>query len=617
MNNIVHIFQNAVAQAVEALYGEPIEPGKVQVNTTPTDFVGDYSVVIFPFVKTAKKAPDVVANEIGGFLQQYVPDIKAFNVVKGFLNLEVAESYWQGFLQTVLENPQYGRQSRNGQRVLVEFSSPNTNKPLHLGHVRNILLGWSCSRILEAVGYDVVKVQIVNDRGVAICKSMVSWQMFGEGQTPEETGAKSDHFVGDYYVLFEQKTKAEYEHWQTTPEAAAVFAAIGKPGQGESVFFKEYKNKWFNDYSLLGAAVRDMLLKWEDSDPDAVDLWQKMNAWVYAGFDQTYHDLGVSFDKLYYESDTYLLGKAIVEEGLAKGVFFKKADGSVWIDLTDAGYDQKIVLRADGTSVYLTQDLGTSRIRHQDYQADKMVYVVADEQNYHFGVLFEALKRLGEPYANGLYHLSYGLVELPTGRMKTREGTVVDADDLVAEVTRLAWEGIRTRGEEGDIPATEQATTARKVGMAALKYFIVKVHPHKKMIFNPEESVDMQGQTGPYIQYSYVRIHGLMQRVAKEQTDLSLAGDYTHLQAPERELLRGLHDYPSVVLAAAAGYDPSLIANFCYGLAKSYHRFWHDLKVFGAESAEARAFRLQLSQAVGRVLRDGMELIGIEMPERM
>ena len=615
--NVISIFQHAVAQAVEALYGERTEPDKVQVNATPANFTGDYSVVIFPFVKLAKKAPDVVAAEIGGFLQAQVPEIRAFNVVKGFLNLEIAASYWQSFLMTVLDNAQYGRQPRNGRRVMVEFSSPNTNKPLHLGHVRNILLGWSCARILDAVGYDVVKVQIVNDRGVAICKSMASWQLFGAGQTPETTGIKSDHFVGDYYVLFEQKTKAEYEQWQTSPEAATVLAGKGKPGQVERDFFKEYKNKWFNEHSQLGAVVRDMLLKWENQEPDTMALWQKMNAWVYAGFEKTYGDLDVAFDKLYYESDTYLLGKTIVDEGLAKGLFFKKEDGSVWIDLTDAGYDQKIVLRADGTSVYLTQDLGTSRMRYEDFNPDKMVYVVADEQNYHFAVLFETLKRLGEPYANGLYHLSYGLVELPSGRMKTREGTVVDADDLVSEVTRLAWEGIRVRGEEGDISLAEQAVTARKVGMAALKYFIIKVHPHKKMIFNPEESVDMQGQTGPYIQYSYVRIHGLMQRVAKEQVDLSAAKQYVDLQPPERELLRGLHDYPSIVLAAAAGYDPSLIANYCYALAKSYHRFWHDLKVFGAETPAARAFRLELSLAVGQVLRAGMDLIGIEMPERM
>ncbi|MEO6039114.1 MAG: arginine--tRNA ligase [Saprospiraceae bacterium] len=615
--NIISILQQAVAAAIGHLYGAPTEPDKVQINTTPSDFTGDYSVVIFPFVKLAKKSPDAVAAEIGDYLQQNLPQVKVFNVVKGFLNLEIVDSFWQDFLQSVVANPDFGRQPRKGQRVLVEFSSPNTNKPLHLGHVRNILLGWSCSQILDAAGYDVVKVQIINDRGVAICKSMYSWQAFGAGQSPESTAIKSDHFVGDYYVMFEQKIKAEYEVWQATAAATAVLEAKRKSGQSDQEFFKEYKNKWFNDYSNLGAAVREMLLKWENHDPETLALWRKMNAWVYAGFDKTYSDLGVSFDKLYYESDTYLLGKGIVEEGLAKGVFFKKEDGSVWVDLTDAGYDQKIVLRADGTSVYMTQDLGTSRMRYDDFGAKRMVYVVANEQDYHFAVLFETLKRLGEPYADGLYHLSYGLVELPTGRMKTREGTVVDADDLVGEVTRLAAEGIRTRGEEGDIPAAEQAITAHKVGMAALKYFIIKVHPHKKMIFNPEESVDMQGQTGPYIQYSYVRIHGLMQRVVKEQVNLSTAADYHDLRPQERELLRNLHDYPSVVQAAAAGYDPSLIANFCYNLAKSYHRFWHDLKVFGAESAAAKAFRLQLSQAVGQVLQAGMTLIGIEMPERM
>lgn len=615
--NVVSIFQSAVAQAIEALYGEPTEPGKVQINATPADFTGDYSVVIFPFVKLAKKSPDAVAQEIGLFLQQQLPQIKAFNVVKGFLNLEIVDSFWQDLLQTVVSNADFGRQPRHGQKVLVEYSSPNTNKPLHLGHVRNILLGWSCAQMLDAAGYDVVKVQIINDRGVAICKSMYSWLMFGNGQTPASTGTKSDHFVGDYYVLFEQKTKAEYEAWQTTAEGLAIFAAKHKPDQSEKDFFKEYKNKWFNEYSRLGAAIREMLLKWENHDPETIALWQKMNAWVYAGFEKTYHDLGVSFDKLYYESNTYLLGKGIVEEGLAKDVFFKKEDGSVWVDLTDAGYDQKIVLRADGTSVYITQDLGTSRMRYEDFGAKRMVYVVANEQDYHFAVLFETLRRLGEPYADGLYHLSYGLVELPTGRMKTREGTVVDADDLVAEVTRLAADGIRTRGEEGDIPAAEQAITAHKVGMAALKYFIIKVHPHKKMIFNPEESVDMQGQTGPYIQYSYVRIHGLMQRVIKEQVDLSVAVHYQDLQPQERELLRNLYDYPGVVQAAANAYDPSLIANYCYNLAKNYHRFWHDLKVFGADSAEAKAFRLQLSQAVGQVLRSGMALVGIEMPERM
>jgi len=617
MSNIISTLQNAVAQAVEQLYGEATEPAKVQVNNTPPDFTGDYSVVVFPFVKIAKKAPDAAAAEIGEYLQKNVPEIKSFNVVKGFLNLEISDVYWQNFLQTVSANPDFGRQPRNGRKVMVEFSSPNTNKPLHLGHIRNILLGWSCSRILEAVGFEVVKTQIINDRGVAICKSMLSWKKFGEGKTPESTGIKPDHFVGDWYVLFEQKSKAEYDAWQQTDEAKRIFETKKKANQTEKDFFKEYKNKWSNEHSALGAEVREMLLKWESHDPDTLALWKRMNGWVYQGFEQTYNDLGVSFDKLYYESDTYLLGKDIVEEGLSKGVFFKKDDGSVWVDLTDAGQDQKVVLRADGTSVYITQDLGTAQMRHKELGCERYVYVVADEQNYHFQVLFEILKRLGEPYAGGLHHLSYGLVELPTGRMKTREGTVVDADDLVAEVLKLASEQSSERGEIEGISAAERQENLRRVGMGALKFFIVKVHPKKKMIFNPEESVDLQGQTGPYIQYSFVRINGLMQRVEKEKVDLSKAGNYGDIQPQEKELLVALHDFPNVVLKAADEYDPSLVANFCYDLAKKYHRFWHDLSIFNADTPEAKAFRLTLSRSVGQVLKSGMGLLGVEMPERM
>ncbi len=616
-SNIVSTIQAAVARAVEALYGEATAPDKVLVNTTPPDFTGDYSVVVFPLVKVAKKAPDATAAEIGDFLQKNVPEVRACNVVKGFLNLEIADAYWQNFLQTVVADPAFGRQPCNGRKVMVEYSSPNTNKPLHLGHIRNILLGWSCTQILEATGYEVVKTQIINDRGVAICKSMLSWEKWGEGQTPESTGIKPDHFVGDWYVLFEQKSRQEYDAWQQTDAAQAIFAEKHKPGQSEKDFFKDYKNKWFNDHSALGAEVREMLLKWEAHDPAIVALWEKMNGWVYRGFEQTYRDLGVSFDKLYYESDTYLLGKDIVDEGLAKGVFFKKDDGSVWVDLTDAGHDQKIVLRADGTSVYITQDLGTARMRYEELGCERFVYVVADEQNYHFQVLFETLKRLGEPYAGGLHHLSYGLVELPTGRMKTREGTVVDADDLIAEVIRIAGEQAGERGEIEGISASEKRENLRRVGMGALKFFIIKVHPKKKMIFNPEESVDLQGQTGPYVQYSYVRINGLMQRVEKEKVDLSAADRYTGIQPQEKELLVALHDYPNVVLNAAKEYDPSLIANYCYALAKSYHRFWHDLSVFSADTPEARAFRLTLSKAVGQVLQSGMGLLGIAMPDRM
>jgi len=625
--NIVSTLQNAVAQAVEQLYGEATDPGKVLVNPTPPDFTGDYSVVIFPFVKIAKKSPDAAAAEIGEYLAKNVEDIKAFNIVKGFLNLEISDAYWQGFLKSVTTDSAYGQRPRNGKKVMVEFSSPNTNKPLHLGHIRNILLGWSCSNILQAVGYEVVKTQIINDRGVAICKSMISWLKFGEGKTPESTGIKSDHFVGDWYVLFEQKSKAEYEAWQQSAEAKALFESKRKPEQSafvetmanksEKDFFKDFKNKWFNEYSTLGAEVREMLLKWEAHDPETLALWKKMNGWVYAGFDQSYGDLGVSFDKLYYESETYLLGKDIVEDGLSKGVFFKKEDGSVWVDLTDAGHDQKVVLRADGTSVYITQDLGTARMRHAELGCERYIYVVADEQNYHFQVLFETLKRLEEPYAAGLHHLSYGLVELPTGRMKTREGTVVDADDLIAEVIRIATEQSKDRGEAETLSEEEKQENLRRVGMGALKFFIVKVHPKKKMIFNPEESVDLQGQTGPYIQYSYVRINGLMQRVEKEGIDLSNAAQYDNIQPQEKELLVALQDYPNVVLNAAEEYDPSLVANFSYDLAKKYHRFWHDLSVFNAETPEARAFRLTLSRGVGQVLKSSMGLLGVEMPERM
>ncbi len=617
MPNIISTLQNAVAQAVEQLYGEATDPAKVQVNNTPPDFAGDYSVVIFPFAKIAKKAPDAAAAEIGEFLQKNVSELKSFNVVKGFLNLEISDAYWQIFLQAVSANPDFGRQPRNGRKVMVEFSSPNTNKPLHLGHIRNILLGWSCSRILEAVGFEVVKTQIINDRGVAICKSMLSWKKFGEGKTPESTGIKPDHFVGDWNVLFEQKSREEYVTWQQTAEAKQIFETKKKESQTEYDFFKDYKNKWSNEHSVLGAEVREMLLKWESLDPDTIALWKKMNGWVYQGFEQTYNDLGVVFDKLYYESDTYLLGKDIVEEGLAKGVFFKKDDGSAWVDLTAAGYDQKVVLRADGTSVYITQDLGTAQMRHEELDCERYVYVVADEQNYHFQVLFEILKRLGEPYAGGLHHLSYGLVELPTGRMKTREGTVVDADDLIAEVIKLATAQSSERGEIEGVSAVERQENLRRVGMGALKFFIVKVHPKKKMIFNPEESVDLQGQTGPYIQYSYVRINGLMQRVEKEKVDLSKAGNYADIQLQEKELLVALHDYSNVVLKAAEEYDPSLVANFCYDLAKKYHRFWHDLSVFNADNPEAKAFRLTLSRLVGQVLKSGMGLLGVEMPERM
>ncbi len=609
--------QQAVSEAVLALYGETVDPNQVQINTTSTDFVGDYTVVVFPFVKIAKKAPDAVGAALGEYVQQHLADIKSFNVIKGFLNLELSEAYWATFLGELIDNPDYGRLPRNGKKVMVEYSSPNTNKPLHLGHVRNCLLGWSCSQLLDAVGYDVVKVQIINDRGVAICKSMLAWQKFSDGATPQSTGIKSDHFVGDYYVLFEQKIRAEYDAWQQSEQGQTVLAKHRKSEQSDKDFFKDYKNRWFNEYSALGAEVRDMLLLWEAHDPTTLDLWRQMNGWVYEGFESTYARLGVAFDKLYYESDTYLLGKEIVDDGLAKQVFYRKDDGSVWVDLTDAGHDHKLLLRSDGTSVYMTQDLGTARMRYEDFGCERAVYTVADEQNYHFAVLFEILKRLGEPYADGLYHLSYGLVELPTGRMKTREGTVVDADDLMDEVTRVARSEAQERGDIGHMAPEEQEEILRRIGLAAMKFYIIKVNPRKKMIFIPEESVDLHGQTGVFIQYSYVRTNSLAQRVAQENIDMSGYAAYANLQPAEKELLKALYEYPGVVQLAANDYDPSQVANYCYNLAKTFNRFWHDVKVLQAETPAARAFRLQLSMAVGRVIRSGMLLLGIEMPSRM
>ncbi len=614
---IIETLQKAVAEAVQSLYGETTGADQVQIGPTRAEFTGDFTVVVFPFVKISKKSPDVCGAELGDYLQNQVPEVQGYNVIKGFLNLELSPAFWQQFLKNLLGNAAFGRQPKNGRKVLVEYASPNTNKPLHLGHVRNCLLGWSSSKLLEATGHEVVRVQIVNDRGVAICKSMLAWKKFGEGRTPASTGIKGDHFVGDFYVLFENKTREEYAAWQQTEAARAVFSAQAKPDQAEADFFKNYKNKWFNEYSQLGAEVREMLLRWEAGDPETLALWRQLNNWVYQGFDVTYAKLGVAFDKLYYESDTYLLGKDIVEDGLRKNVFFKKPDGSVWVDLSDAGQDEKVVLRADGTSVYITQDLGTARMRYHDFGCDQMVYVVADEQNYHFTVLFEILRRMQEPYAQGLHHLSYGMVELPTGRMKTREGTVVDADDLIDEVIAIARQQASEFGTLDGLPETERADILRKIGLGALKFFMIKVNAKKRMIFNPEESVDLQGQTGPYIQYSCVRIRSLLQRAEKERVDLSAALNHSSFQAAEMELLKTLYEYPAAIQTAAAEFDPSHLANYCYHLAKTFHRFWHDLPVFNAENPVDRAFRLELSRAVLQVLTDGMGLLGIEMPERM
>jgi arginyl-tRNA synthetase len=613
--DIMQIIQEAVVEGVKQLYDLDTTVDKIALSNTRKEFEGDYTLVVFPFTKAAKKNPVQIGTELGAYLTNKLPQLTDFNVIKGFLNLSVSENYWREFLLEIADQPDYGQLPANGQKVMVEFSSPNTNKPLHLGHIRNILLGWSSSKILKAAGYEVVRVQIVNDRGIAICKSMLAWQLFGGGETPEDAGLKSDHFVGKYYVLFEQEFKKEYTAWQATQTAKAIFAEKAKEDQDASAFFKAYKNTYFNEYSDLGGQAKQMLLDWEAGDAAVRSLWAMMNSWVYAGFEVTYDRLGVSFDKLYYESDTYLLGKETIEQGLADGIFYKKEDGSVWIDLTDVKLDHKLVLRKDGTSVYITQDIGTAQLRYQDFGVDKMVYVVADEQNYHFQVLFETLKKLGEPYADGMHHLSYGMVDLPTGKMKSREGTVVDADDLMDEVIQEARNNSKERGTLEGLSQAEQDEIIRQIGLAALKFFIIKVNPQKRMTFNPRESVDMQGQTGPYVQNAYVRIRSVLRKAGEQ--DWSIAREYQDLADQEKYLILQLFDFTGTIKVAAEEYDPSIIASYCYNLAKGFHKFYTDYSILNAESEAAKAFRIQLSKTIAGTLRKGMDLLGIEMPEKM
>lgn len=610
---ITDLIQDGVIAGIQSLYGEPISADQITMSVTRKEFEGDYTVVTFPFTKIAKKKPDEIAQELGQYMVDNVDEIENFNVVKGFLNLSVADSYWKQYLLQISENEGFWKKPNNGRKVMIEYCSPNTNKPLHLGHIRNILLGWSCSKIYEAVGYEVIKVQVINDRGIAICKSMLAWEKFAEGATPESTGKKSDHFVGDYYVLFEKKFQEEYKEWQVG-EGKSVFTAKAKDGQSEEEFFKAYKNTYFNEYSILGKEAREMLMKWEANDPQIKALWEKMNNWVYAGFEETFKKLGVNFDKYYYESNTYLLGKDTVQLGLEKNIFYKKEDGSIWADLTDAKLDHKVIMRGDGTSLYITQDLGTAQSRYEDFAPEKMVYVVADEQDYHFKVLFELLKRLGEPYADGLHHLSYGMVDLPTGKMKSREGTIVDADDLVKEVIEEARAASEERGETVELSEEEQEDIIRKIGLAALKYHIIKVSPKKRMVFDPKESVDMQGQTGPYIQNAYVRIKSIFRKAQDVNTSLA---DQHPLMPGEVDLIRILYRFSETIELAANDYDPSALTSYCYELAKAYHKFYSEHSILRAETEAAKAFRLKLSLSVANVLKAGMDLLGIEMPERM
>ncbi len=603
-----------IVASIKSAYGVDIETNGLTITSTKKEFEGDYTLVMFPLIPKLKTRPDELGNKIGEYLVANSPDVDGFNIIKGFLNIELSDSYWHSVLSDINQIDDYGRLPANGQKVLVEFSSPNTNKPLHLGHIRNILLGWSCAQILETAGYDVVKVQIINDRGIAICKSMLAWQKFGNGATPESAGEKSDHFVGKYYVLFESKFQEEYKLWQTSTDGQAVLIDKQKEGQSEDDFYKVYKNTYFNSASDLGKEARKMLLAWEDNDTATRGLWKQMNEWVYAGFGHTYDALGVSFDKLYFESDTYILGKDHIEKGLKDGVFYQKEDNSIWINLEDAKLDHKLVLRSDGTSVYITQDIGTAELRYADFGVEKMIYTVADEQNYHFQTLFEILKRLGRPYADGLHHLSYGMIDLPTGKMKSREGTVVDADDLISETIDEAKLSARESGMISELPQNEQDEIYRKVGLGALKFFIIKVNPQKRMTFDPTQSVDMQGQTGPYVQNAYVRINSILGRIDQEK--LANCDDYS-LSIIEKALMAQISSFPSIIEDAATHYDPSGVANYCFAMAKSYHRFYHDHPILKAESDSAMSFRIQLSSLVADILKKGMHLLGIEMPQRM
>lgn len=614
--DIKAIIEQGVQSALQDLYGPAAAAVPLTLQATRKEFTGDFTVVCFPYTKFAKGAkPQDIGQAIGEKLLETLSVVTDFNVIQGFLNLSIADTYWRDFLLAIYTDTRYGYQAPRGEKVMVEYSSPNTNKPLHLGHIRNNLLGYSVAQILEAAGYEVFKVQVINDRGIAICKSMLAWQLFGEGATPKGSGQKPDHFVGHYYVLFEQKFQAEYKIWQESAAGQALFKEKAKPDQSAEDFFKAYKNTYFNEASELGGAAKSMLQNWENGDEATVALWKKMNAWVYEGFEETYQRLGVRFDKLYYESETYLLGKDIIEKGLRDGIFYTKDDGSTWVDLTDVKLDEKAVLRSDGTSLYITQDLGTAQLRYRDFGVNKMVYVVADEQNYHFQVLFEILKKLGEPYAPGMYHLNYGMVDLPTGKMKSREGTVVDADDLMNEVIEEARQASSERATTSELSAEEQQSIVRQIGMAALKYFIIKVNPRKRMTFDPKESVDMQGQTGPYIQNAYVRTRAVHRKAGDR--DLSLAQQQQNLVAGEREIINQLYRFPAVLQEAADQYDPSLLANYCYDLAKAFHKFWHDHSILSAEGEAVVAFRLALCSAVGNTLKTAMGLLGIEMPDRM
>ena len=592
--------------AVKELYGQEVPENLVQLQKTRSGFEGNLTLVVFPFLKISHKKPEDTAQDLGAYIKQNCEAIADFNVVKGFLNLVIDKKAWLSLLNEMNQNEKFGEKpvTENSPLVMIEYSSPNTNKPLHLGHVRNNLLGWSLAQIMEANGNKVVKTNIVNDRGIHICKSMLAWLKYGNGETPETSGKKGDHLIGDYYVAFD---------WHYRAEVAELKAKYIAEGMDEESAEKKAKEE-----SPLIKEAHEMLVKWEQNDPEVRALWKKMNDWVYAGFDETYKALGVGFDKIYYESNTYLVGKKKVEEGLAKGLFFRKDDNSVWADLTDEGLDQKLLLRSDGTSVYMTQDIGTAEMRFNDFPIDKMIYVVGNEQNYHFQVLSILLDRLGFKWGKELVHFSYGMVELPNGKMKSREGTVVDADDLIAAMIADAKQTSEELGKFKDMSEEERNEIARIVGLGALKYFILKVDARKNMLFNPEESIDFNGNTGPFIQYTYARIRSILRKAAAEGITIptTLSAEMP-LNVKEIELIQKLNEFGAAVEQAGKDYSPSGIANYCYELTKAFNQFYHDYSILGADTDDEKVVRLVLAQNVGKTLKNGMALLGIEVPERM
>ena len=597
---------NAAQAAVKTLYGQDVPEKMVQLQKTKREFEGNLTLVVFPFLKISHKKPEDTAQDLGQYIKDNCPAIADFNVVKGFLNLVIDKKAWIGLLNEMNANEKFGEKpvTSDSPLVMIEYSSPNTNKPLHLGHVRNNLLGWSLAQIMEANGNKVVKTNIVNDRGIHICKSMLAWMKYGGGETPETSGKKGDHLIGDYYVAFDK-------HYRE--EVAQLKAQYIAEGMDDEAAEKKAKEE-----SPLIKEAHEMLVKWEQNDPEARALWKKMNDWVYAGFDETYKALGVGFDKIYYESNTYLVGKKKVEEGLQKGLFFRKDDNSVWADLTNEGLDQKLLLRSDGTSVYMTQDIGTAEMRFNDFPIDKMIYVVGNEQNYHFQVLSILLDRLGFKWGKELVHFSYGMVELPNGKMKSREGTVVDADDLIAAMIADAKQTSEELGKFKDMTEEERNEIARIVGLGALKYFILKVDARKNMLFNPEESIDFNGNTGPFIQYTYARIRSILRKAEAEGISVpaQLADDMP-LNEKEIELIQKIGEFGSAVEQAGKDYSPSGIANYCYELTKAFNQFYHDYSILGADTEKEKVVRLVLAQNVGKTLRNGMALLGIEVPERM